>query len=102
MTKNSGTLGKHKATAKAPVTSEHLFASCNADRTYLFSVNYGVSCVDALSEVSCILAEVKAQLQDAGMENIQISANHAWLLHRAIEAAKAVVDSVQDGLESAA
>ncbi len=84
---------------KGPVTVEISFTNCNLDRQALFAVRPGVPAWDALSEASCILHSVKAVLDDAGMETLVISPNQAWLLYRAVESAKAAIDSVHLGLE---
>ncbi|MBT2339504.1 MULTISPECIES: DUF3077 domain-containing protein [Pseudomonas] len=85
--------------SRAPVTAESSFASCNIERQDLFSVRPDVPAWDALSEASCILHSVKEVLVEAGMETIVISPNQAWLLYKAVESAKAVVDSVHEGLD---
>lgn len=84
---------------KSPVTVSRSFVSCNIDRQNLFAVQPGVPAWDALSEASCILHSVKAVLDEAGMENLVISPSQAWLLYKAVESAKAAIDSVHEGLE---
>lgn len=87
---------------QAPVTVGTSFTSCNLDRQALFAVRPGIPAWDALSEASCILHSVKEVLDDAGMETLVISSSQAWLLHRAVESAKAAIDSVHLGLEKLA
>jgi hypothetical protein len=104
MNKTTGTLKRNASSAllRAPVTAENTFASCNPERDYLFAVRPGVSASDALSEASCVLFMVKAELDSAAMGDSVISQNQAWLLFKAIESAKAVVDAVHLGLDDVA
>ncbi|MBV4459200.1 DUF3077 domain-containing protein [Pseudomonas sp. COR58] len=85
---------------KAPLTVESPFASCNLEKQELFAVRPGIPVADALNEASCILYNVRAELCEAGMQQqAVISPTQAWLLHMAVESAKAVIDSVYESLE---
>lgn len=101
MNKHTKIDGKLNAgTFKGPVTVSLSFASCNVDRQKLFAVQPGIPAWDALSEASCTLHSVRGVLNDADMENLFISPNQASLLCRAVESAKAAIDSVHQGLEA--
>ena len=84
---------------KGPVTVNCSFTACNSDRQDLFAVRPGVPAEDALSEASCILSELKGQLEFMAMGSDDIPCINAWSFLRAVVSAKAVIDSVQDGLE---
>ena len=102
-------MGKHTevneklnaGTVKEPVTVESSFTACNIEKQHLFAVQPNVPVVDALSQASCILYSVRESLCEAGMETLVISPSQAWLLHMAVESAKAAIDSVTEGLEKA-
>ncbi|WP_411268953.1 DUF3077 domain-containing protein [Pseudomonas chlororaphis] len=85
--------------SKVPVTVEHSFTRCNSERQELFAVCSGISVIDALSEASCILSELKGQLEFMAMGRDAIPPVNAWSFFRAVDSAKAVIDSVQEGLE---
>lgn len=87
---------------RLPVSVEMSFTNCNVDRQHLFAVRPGIPAWDALSEASCILDSVRSVLDEAGMETMVISPSQAWLLFRAVDSAKAVIDSVSEGLEQVA
>lgn len=87
---------------KEPVTVESAFAACNIEKQNLFAVQARVPAVDALNQASCILYSVRESLCEAGMQALVISPSQAWLLHMAVESAKAVIDSVGEGLEKLA
>ncbi|WP_250886147.1 DUF3077 domain-containing protein [Pseudomonas brassicacearum] len=86
---------------KEPVTVDCSFTACNSDRQDLFAVRPGVPAEDALSEASCILSELKGLLEFMAMGSDDIPHISAWSFHRAVVSAKAVIDSVQEGLEKA-
>lgn len=86
---------------KEPVTVESSFTACNVEKQHLFAVQPNVPVADALNQASCILYSVRESLCEAGMETLVISPSQAWLLHMAIESAKAAIDSVAEGLEKA-
>jgi hypothetical protein len=88
-------------TIKEPVTVESSFTACNVEKQHLFAVQPNVPVVDALNQASCILYSVRESLCEAGMETLVISSSQAWLLHMAVESAKAAIDSVTEGLEKA-
>ncbi|MBA5978732.1 DUF3077 domain-containing protein [Pseudomonas sp. MD195_PC81_125] len=87
---------------KVPLTVESSFVSCNVERQELLAVRPGIPAVDALNQASCILYSVRESLCEAGMQTLVISPSQAWLLHMAVESAKAVIDSVGEGLEKLA
>ncbi|WP_460160733.1 DUF3077 domain-containing protein [Pseudomonas sp. S2_B10] len=87
---------------KVPVTVECSFTACNIEKQNLFAVQSRVPAVDALNQASCILYSVRESLCEAGMQTLVISPSQAWLLHMAVESAKAVIDSVGEGLEKLA
>lgn len=87
--------------SKVPVTIEQSFTRCNSERQELFAVQPGISAVDALGEASCILCELKGQLEFMAMGRDSIPPINAWSFYRAVDSAKAVIDSVQAGLEEA-
>lgn len=84
---------------KVPVTVVSPFTVCNVEKQHLFAVQASLPVVDALNQASCILYNVRESLCEAGMQEITISPTQAWLLHLAVESAKAVIDSVGEGLE---
>ena len=84
---------------KVPVTVDSSFTPCNIDRQELFSVCPGIPADDALGEASCILSELIGQLEFMAMGNNDIPCINAWAFLRAVASAKAVIDSVQVGLE---
>ena len=86
---------------KGPVTVPLSFVRCNVERQDLYSVCPGVPAVDALNQASCILHSVRSALEDAGMAELIVTPSQAWLLHMAVESAKAAIDSVAEGLEKA-
>lgn len=86
-------------TFKGPVTVALSFARCNIEEQDLYGVRPGVPAVDALNQASCTLYSVKKSLKDAGMSELIVTPSQAWLLHMAIESAKAAIDSVAEGLE---
>ena len=86
---------------KGPVTMLLSFVRCNVERQDLYSVCPGVPAVDALNQASCILHSVRSALEDAGMAELIVTPSQAWLLHMAVESAKAAIDSVAEGLEKA-
>jgi hypothetical protein len=86
---------------KGAVTVPLSFVRCNVERQDLYSVCPGVPAVDALNQASCILHSVRSALEDAGMGEFIVTPSQAWLLHMAIESAKAAIDSVTEGLEKA-
>jgi hypothetical protein len=86
---------------KGPVTVALSFARCNIEGQVLYGVRPGVPAVDALNQASCTLHSVKKALEDAGMAELIVTPSQAWLLHMAIESAKAAIDSVTEGLEKA-
>ncbi|WP_367256493.1 DUF3077 domain-containing protein [Pseudomonas sp. stari2] len=103
MKQNTASQEKLNAGAlKEPLTIESSFVSCNVERQELFAVRPGIPAVDALSQASCILYSVRESLCEAGMQQTTISPTQAWLLHLAVESAKAVIDSVGEGLEKLA
>ncbi|AZC17554.1 hypothetical protein [Pseudomonas sp. CMR5c] len=85
--------------SKVPVTVERTFTICNVERQELFAVQPGISAVDALGEASCILSELKGQLEFMAMGGNAIPSINAWSFFRAVDSVKAVIDSVQAGLE---
>ncbi|MFS1292054.1 DUF3077 domain-containing protein [Pseudomonas piscis] len=84
---------------KVPVTVENSFTRCNSERQDLFAVCSGISVIDALGEASCILSELKGQLEFMAMGRDAIPSVNAWSFFRAVDSAKAVIDAVQAGLE---
>lgn len=102
MTKHTEVNEKLNAGAvKGPVTVPLSFVRCNVERQDLYSVCPGVPAVDALNQASCILHSVRSALEDAGMAELIVTPSQAWLLHMAVESAKAAIDSVAEGLEKA-
>jgi hypothetical protein len=87
---------------KEPLTVESTFTVCNVEKQHLFAVQASLPAVDALNQASCILYSVRESLCEAGMQQVTISPSQAWLLHMAVESAKAVIDSVGEGLEKLA
>lgn len=86
---------------KGAATVSLSFARCNIEEQDLYGVRPGVPAVDALNQASCILYSVKSALADAGMGELIVTPSQAWLLHMAVESAKAAIDSVAEGLEKA-
>ncbi|MDF3136637.1 DUF3077 domain-containing protein [Pseudomonas extremaustralis] len=86
---------------KGAVTVPLSFVRCNVERQDLYSVCPGVPAADALNQASCILHSVKSALEDAGMGELTVTPSQAYLLHMAVESAKAAIDSVAEGLEKA-
>jgi hypothetical protein len=86
---------------QGPVTVENTFTICNVERQELFAVRSGVLAIDALEEASCILSELKGQLEFMAMGENPIPPINAWSFFRAVDSAKAVIDSVHEGLEKA-
>lgn len=86
---------------KGAVTVPLSFVRCNVERQDLYSVCPGVPAVDALNQASCILHSVRSALEGAGMAELIVTPSQAWLLHMAVESAKAAIDSVAEGLEKA-
>lgn len=84
---------------KVPVTVDSSFTPCNIERQELFSVRSGIPAEDALGEASCILSELIGQLKFMAMGADAIPCINAWSFLRAATSAKAVIDSVQTGLE---
>ena len=84
---------------KGAVTVPLSFVRCNVERQDLYSVCPEVPAVDALNQASCILHSVRSALEDAGMAELIVTPSQAWLLHMAVESAKAAIDSVAEGLE---
>ena len=102
MTKHTEVNEKLNAGAvKGPLTVPLSFVRCNVERQDLYSVCPGVPAVDALNQASCILHSVRSALEDAGMAELIVTPSQAWLLHMAVESAKAAIDSVTEGLEKA-
>lgn len=86
---------------KGAATVSLSFARCNIEEQDLYGVRPGIPAVDALNQASCILYSVKSALEDAGMGELIVTPSQAWLLHIAVESAKAAIDSVAEGLEKA-
>lgn len=102
MNKHTEVKGKFNAGAfKGAVTVPLSFVRCNVERQDLYSVCPEVPAVDALNQASCILHSVRSALEDAGMAELIVTPSQAWLLHMAVESAKAAIDSVAEGLEKA-
>jgi len=102
MTKHTEVNEKLNAGAfKGPVTMGLSFARCNIEGQDLYGVRPGIPAVDALNQASCTLHSVKKALEDAGMAEHIVTPSQAWLLHMAVESAKAAIDSVTEGLEKA-
>lgn len=102
MKQNTASQEKLNAGAiKLPVTVDSSFTPCNIERQELFSISPGVPAVDALGEASCILSELIGQLEFMAMGADAIPPINAWSFLRAAVSAKAVIDSVQTGLERA-
>lgn len=102
MTKHTEVNGKLNAGAICmPVTVELSFTICNPDQEHLLAVRPGIPVTDALEEASCILSELKSSLEAAAMGVDGITPNQAWLLFRAANTAKVIVDSTHAGLERA-
>lgn len=100
MKQNTTSQGKLNAGANnGPVTVLSSFTVCNVEKQHLFAVLASLPAVDALNQASCILYNVRESLCAAGMQEVTISPTQAWLLHLAVESAKAVIDSVGEGLE---
>ena len=64
----------------------------------LFSIVDGLDAIGALQVASNLLDMVNEALLDVGMGE-SLSSNNAFLLHHAVESAKAAVDAAQCGLE---
>lgn len=64
----------------------------------LMSVRPGVPAKAALREASCLLSMLFDALLAAG-EGEAIAGNQAYLMHHALESAKAIVDAAEMGLE---
>ena len=79
------------STITKSVTAHHPFFSCNPDRTPLFSVNPGVSEIDALNMVSVLL--LQAQVAHSLSEE-----EPSWAADCLVGLANAVVDALIDGL----
>ncbi|MHC8321232.1 DUF3077 domain-containing protein [Pseudomonas sp. GB2N2] len=102
MTKHTEVNEKLNAAAvRMPVTVELSFAICNPDQGHLLAVRPGIPVTDALEEASCILSELKSSLEAAATGVDGITPNQAWLLFRAANTAKVIVDSTHAGLENA-
>lgn len=86
---------------RVPVTVELSFTICNPDQEHLLAVRPGIPVTYALEEASCILSELKSSLEAAAMGVDGITPNQAWLLFRAANTAKVIVDSTHAGLEKA-
>ncbi|MHB9799980.1 DUF3077 domain-containing protein [Pseudomonas sp. MT3] len=61
---------------------------------YLFSVTPGVDLADALDSASDLLSMCLDPIEQAGMGTPLVD-NPAWLVHHALESAKAVIDSLK-------
>lgn len=69
-------------------------------RQYLFSVSPGIPMLDALQSASNLLSTMEGAIYDAAMGQ-PLKDNSAWLVSHTLESAKAVIDSLIDGLEEA-
>ena len=83
----------------SPTCTRH-FGECPADHPPLFSVNAGIDAHSTLVHASMFLrcayySAQEATGQDAGR------ANFVWLAMHGVEAAKALIDALIDGMEKA-
>lgn len=100
MDKHTAVNEKLNASAiRGAATVDCSFTPCNIERQELFSVRSGIPAEDALGEASCILSELIGQLEFMAMGADAIPCINAWSFLRAATSAKAVIDSVQTGLE---
>lgn len=78
------------------------FYPCTAEdqrERALITVRPGVPARAALQEASSLLSMLFDALSAAG-EGVAIQGNQAYLMHHALESAKAIIDSVDLGLEA--
>jgi len=78
----------------------HAFCSSGQveKRQRLFMVTPGVDLVDALNTASDLLDAARTPIFDAGMGTPLVD-NPAWLVHHAIETAKAVIDAACEAIK---
>lgn len=67
---------------------------------WLFTVNPNIPAIDALQSASDLLSTMQDLIYAAAMGE-PLKDNEAWLVLHTLESAKAVVDSVANGLEEA-
>lgn len=65
----------------------------------LLAVRPGVPAVMALEQASNLLSMLIEPILEAG-DGHPLEGNRAYLIHHALESAKAIVDSVRDGVEA--
>ncbi|MNC13843.1 DUF3077 domain-containing protein [Pseudomonas sp. ACN5] len=85
---------------KSIVTGESTFSLCGdvGNHQDVFAVRPGVPTVYALATASDLLSVSVSTVYGVGMGAEAIEGNQAWLLHHALESAKAIIDSAIEGL----
>ena len=68
-------------------------------RRGLFTVTAGIPLLDALNSVSDLLSTIEEPIHDAAMGIKALEHNAAWRVEHVLECAKAVIDSLIDGIE---
>lgn len=93
------------ATSKRPIITtdsdvSHDFHDCGDEskKARLFAVVPGVNAADALTTAICLLESCEQPVFDAGMGG-DFPAGTAWLVHHALQSARAVLASVQWAVE---
>lgn len=66
---------------------------------HLFQVVEGVDIHEALSYAADLVNMAKTPAFEAGMGNVPLEGNQAWLVYRVLEAAEAVICSAVESLE---
>lgn len=79
----------------------HEFRSTGDARPHrrLFTVTAGIPLLDALQSVSDLLSTIEEPIYDAAMGIRALEHNAAWRVEYVLECAKAVIDSLIDGIE---
>jgi hypothetical protein len=77
------------------------FHSTGKASTYqgMFTVTPGISMVDSLQSASDLLDMIGCPIYAAAMSEQPLQDNPAWLVHHALEPAKAVIDSLIRSIE---
>jgi hypothetical protein len=88
-----------KAVAECATPGIVTFASCNAQNQRLFRLNPGICAIEALEHASLLMASVnELTLPD---NNGEPQSNLVWAAHYLGDMAKAIIDDVTVGLQSA-
>ena len=87
--------------AAIKTTPGHSFHSSGlaSKKQSLFLVTPGIPIADALQSVSDLLDTISDAIYSAAMGEQPLQDNPAWLVNHTLESAKAVIDSLINGLE---